>query len=421
MQFRNWMYCAAIAAACLPGSLWAANTVLSGVFDGSEAQTAPLPGTCGMSAPLGYQVVSQVQVTASGDYYVVDALQYFGPDVPAGVDVSALVYAGSFNPAAPQNNLVTSGGIDTDGIATLTAGTNYTLVVQHWCRNREGAWALTFSGPGAVTSNRVVSVPAMTQGTFTGSEPTIDTACGESPSHFQQTGPVQVAQSGSYYYTDIFAFRDVDLCLHIYSAPISPGNPELNRLATLDDFDRVELEANTDYYFVAQSYDFSPTGDYFYVLAPPAPFRINHGMAGAWYEPATEGQGFFVDVFDSLNLMFLAWFTFDLERPDPGAQALIGEPGHRWLTAQGPFSGNSAEMGIYWTSGMIFDSPDPPRESPVQDGSMSVEFFDCSTGQVTYDLGTANVQGQVPIQRLANDAVDLCESLYQGPGQPGPL
>ena len=414
MNVRNWMYCAAIAAASLPGSLWAANTVLSAVFDGSEAKTAPLPGTCGTSQPLRYQVVSQVQVSASGDYYVVDALQFFG------VDVSALVYAGNFDPNAPQSNLLTPDGIDSDGNVALTTGTNYTLVVQHWCENREGAWALTFSGPGSVTSNRVVSVPAMTQGTFTGAEPTINSSCGNS--HYQQTGPVRLSRSGTYFYTDIFTFTDVDLCLHIYTAPVSAGSPAANRVATLDDFDRVELEANTDYYFVAQSWDFTPTGDFFYVFAPPAPLRINHGMAGSWYEPATDGQGFFIDVFDNLNQMFLAWFTFDLERPDPAVQAMIGEPGHRWMTAFGPFSGDTADMDIYWTRGMIFDSPNPPRVDPnLQDGTMTVEFFDCSTGQVTYDLGTANVQGQVPIQRIANDAVDLCESLYQGPGQPGPL
>jgi hypothetical protein len=414
MKVRNWICCAAIVAACLPGSLWAANTVLSGVFDGSEAQTAPLPGTCDTSEPLRYQVISQVQVTASGDYYVVDALQFFG------VDVSALVYSGNFNPNAPQNNLLTPDGIDSDGYVALMAGTNYTLVVQHWCENAEGAWALAFAGPGGVTSNRVVSVPAMTQGTITGTEPTIASSCGES--FYQQTGPVRVSRSGTYYYTDIFTYAFVDLCLHIYTAPVNAANPALNRVASLDDFGFVELEANTDYYFVAQSWDFSPTGDFFYVFAPPAPFRITHAMAGAWYEPATDGQGFFMDVFDDLNLLFLAWFTFDLERPDPGAEAMIGEPGHRWMTAVGPFSGETADMDIYWTRGMIFDSPTPPRVDPnLQDGTMTVEFFDCSTGQVTYDLGTANVQGQVPIQRIANDAVSLCESLYRGPGKPGPL
>jgi hypothetical protein len=419
MKFRSWTFCAAIAVACLPGTLWAANTVLSGIFDGSEERIAPLPGTCNAGHNLGYQVISPVQVTASGEYYVVDAMQFFGAGARTGADVSALIYSGSFNPNSPQTNLLTPAGIDSEGTVTLTSGANYALVVQHWCENVEGTWGLTFSGPGAVTSNRVVSVPAMTEGTFTGSETTVTTECGTS--HYRQTGPVQVSRSGTYYYTDIFTFIDVDLCLHIYSAPINAANPDLNIVATLDDYDTVELQANTNYYFVAQSWDYSPTGDYFYIFAPPAPFRITHAMAGAWYDPPTDGQGFFIDVFDKANLMFLAWFTYDLERPGSGAEALIGDPGHRWLTAQGPFTGDTAEMDIYWTSGMIFDSATPPKEPSVQDGTMTVEFSDCATGLVTYDLGSFNVQGQVPIRRIVNDAVELCQALYAGPDRPGPL
>jgi len=33
----------------------------------------------------------------------------------------------------------------------------------------------------------------------------------------------------------------------------------------------------------------------------------------------------------------MAWFTHDTERPDTGVEAILGEPGHRWLTAQGPY------------------------------------------------------------------------------------
>jgi len=46
MKFRIWMTLAALAAASMPGTLWATNTVLSGLFDGSETRIAPLPGTC---------------------------------------------------------------------------------------------------------------------------------------------------------------------------------------------------------------------------------------------------------------------------------------------------------------------------------------------------------------------------------------
>jgi hypothetical protein len=143
-------------------------------------------------------------------------------------------------------------------------------------------------------------------------------------------------------------------------------------------------------------------------------------MSGSWFDPQTPGQGFFMDVFDSSNQLFLAWFTYDLERPDPGVMAMIGEPGHRWMTALGTFEDTTADLKIFWNSGMIFDSDTPPSQQ-TQDGEMTVQFSSCTQGNIAYDLGTASVTGNVPVQRLANDIVTLCESMYQQPGVPGRL
>jgi hypothetical protein len=143
-------------------------------------------------------------------------------------------------------------------------------------------------------------------------------------------------------------------------------------------------------------------------------------MGGSWYNPATAGQGFLLDVFDNINKAFLAWFTYDLERPDPSVQADIGDPGHRWMTAFGSFSETSADLDIEWTVGGVFDSGLP---APIQtvDGSVLLEFTDCMTGTATYDLGNGNGSGVIPIQRVANDGVALCEALYRAPAMPGPL
>jgi len=398
----------------LSGPAWAANSVLSGTFDGSEQRIPALPGTCGGAPALAYQQVSPVQVSVSGSYAVVDAFNF-----EAG-DVSALIYNGAFNPNAPQSNLLTPDGVDVVDVVSLSAGSNYTLVIQHWCENAEGAWAVTFSGPGSVSADAAVSVPAFTEGEFTGSEPTANTACSDGP--YRQSGPFRVSRSGRYHYSDISVLTGVDMCLQVYSAPFNAGNPFANRVGgALDDYATVELQTGRDYWFVSQPYVGSDRGSYFFVLAPPAPFRITHAMAGSWYDPPTSGQGFFMDVFDNLNTLFLAWFTYDLERPDPAVTAQIGEPGHRWMTAYGPFSGTTAMLDISWSSGMVFDSPTPPVQGPVQDGSMTVEFTDCNHGLLSYDLGSSGAQGEVPLQRLANDAVALCEALLQGPGEPGPL
>jgi hypothetical protein len=413
MNYRNVIVCFAFVMLVGSNAVLASNSVLSGIFDGSESSVATLPGNCDSGGKLAYQEIRPVRVSASGTYTVVDALQTFG------VDVIAEIYEGSFNPGSPLNNLLTPDGIDVADDVTLNAGTNYVLVVQRWCEQlREGAWSVTFSGPGEVTSDSVVSVPAMTEGSFSDSDPVVESDCGNS--QYQESGPVRVAHSGTYYYTDISFFYAVDMCLQIFSAPFNPNNPGANRVAIIDDDGTAELQSGKDYYFVVQPLNLAEAGEFFYVFAPPAPFRISSAMSGGWFYPPTSGQGFLMDVFDSSNQLFLAWFTYDLQRPDDSVTAMIGDPGHRWMTALGPFDGNTAELKIYWNSGMIFDSANPPTEQ-TQDGEMTVEFSDCATGIVTYDLGSSGASGEVPIQRLANDAVPMCESLTTGPGQPGPL
>lgn len=421
MKYRILVFaliCAAVAV--LPTNVLALNSVLSSVFDGSEAKTNPLPGTCsGETRLLGYQDAGVFQVSTSGIYTVVDAYNI------VGLDVSALVYQGSFNPNSPQSNLLTPDGIDDSALIQLDTGVNYVLVVQQWCgnpdrawENHEGAWAVTFSGPGDVTSDKKVSVPAQTQGIFSASDPTVVSDCGSS--QYQQVGPVRVSTDGKYYYSDISINYAVDVCLQIYTAPFNPANPIANRIALLDDFDTVKLQAGKDYYFVTQPFTEAANGEFFYIFSPPAPFVITYAISGSWFFPPTTGQGFLIDVFDTANLMFLAWFTYDLERPAAGVTAMIGDPGHRWLTAIGPFQGNTGMLDINWSSGMIFDSESPPVTN-APDGELTVEFFDCFTGQVSYDLGASGRTGTVPIQRIVNDAVPLCETLTQGPAIPGPL
>ena len=66
---------------------------------------------------------------------------------------------------------------------------------------------------------------------------------------------------------------------------------------------------------------------------------------------------------------------------------------------------------------MIFDSAEPPPNTE-QDGTMTIEFEDCVSGEVTYDLGSTDRQGSFPISRLAVENVDVCEARYAGPGIP---
>jgi hypothetical protein len=139
---------------------------------------------------------------------------------------------------------------------------------------------------------------------------------------------------------------------------------------------------------------------------------INAGMNDAWYNPATDGQGFLITVLPDRGEIFLAWYTFEVERPAADISAILGEPGHRWLTAQGVIEGDMAEMTIYLTQGGVFDSPDPPASTDQSGyGSMTLQFRSCNEGQIDYDLPALGLSGVIPIRRVVEDNVSLCEAL----------
>jgi len=144
-----------------------------------------------------------------------------------------------------------------------------------------------------------------------------------------------------------------------------------------------------------------------------AGIELNAGFNDAWYNPATDGQGFFITVFPDFNYVSLAWFTYDTELPALDATANLGDPGHRWLTALGPIEGDHALMNIELTSGGIFDtSTEITRtDPPGSDGTLLLTFVDCSSGTIEYDIPSINKQGIVPIQRVAYDNIVMCNTL----------
>jgi beta-glucanase (GH16 family) len=150
-----------------------------------------------------------------------------------------------------------------------------------------------------------------------------------------------------------------------------------------------------------------------YEQSDTPPFVINPGLNDAWFNPATSGQGVLLTVFPDRKEMFLAWFTYDTERPPEDVEAVLGEPGHRWLTAQGSYDGPTANLTITSTEGGVFDSAEPAVENAAV-GTMTVEFADCFDGLITYDLPSSGVSGEIPIERIANDNTALCESLAGG-------
>jgi hypothetical protein len=139
-------------------------------------------------------------------------------------------------------------------------------------------------------------------------------------------------------------------------------------------------------------------------------FSINAGLNDAWYNPATPGQGFLIAVYPRIQQMFVAWFTFDIERPTRDVRAMLGEPGHRWLTAQGPYSGDTANLGISVTRGGVFDAASPPAITDAErDGTLTLEFADCNAAMASYTIASLGVSGEIPLERIVLDNVPACQ------------
>lgn len=140
-------------------------------------------------------------------------------------------------------------------------------------------------------------------------------------------------------------------------------------------------------------------------------FRINAGLSDAWYFPPTGGQGFFIIVWEGIQQVFLSWFTYDTERPPENVTAILGEPGHRWLTAQGQYAGDTAVLNVTLTEGGVFDAAQPPAANdPNPVGTITIVWTSCNAGLLTYDMPGLGLSGDVPIERIVLDNVPACEA-----------
>ena len=141
------------------------------------------------------------------------------------------------------------------------------------------------------------------------------------------------------------------------------------------------------------------------------PFLINAAISDAWFFPDTAGQGFFIIVWEESKSIFLSWFTYDTVRPPEDVSAFLGEPGHRWLTALGPYEGDTALLNVFLSSGMVFDSAEPPVDTVQMEGAtIEIVWSDCKAGILNYDIPTLGLLGEIPIKRITEDNVPACEA-----------
>jgi peptidyl-prolyl cis-trans isomerase A (cyclophilin A) len=143
---------------------------------------------------------------------------------------------------------------------------------------------------------------------------------------------------------------------------------------------------------------------------PLPSFEINPGLSGSWFNPDTSGQGWLLDVVarDTGLEMFVAWFTYDVNPPPADETDGFGSRQHRWFTALGSVSGDTAVMDIFLNSGGVFNDPREPQSEPV--GSMTIQFSDCSNAQLSFDFDDSDDNDDsLAVVRLSPDV--FCQAI----------
>jgi len=194
--------------------------------------------------------------------------------------------------------------------------------------------------------------------------------------------------------------RDVDISDQLFASP------------DIDAIDLLSLEKmNTDTGYL--SFTLEPLSGRFILMTSPGLPKMNAGLNDAWYNPGTSGQGFFITVFPDIGFVSLAWFTYDTSAPADSATAKLGDPGHRWVTAIGSIEGTRSVMDITISSGGLFDSATQVQRTdpPGSDGTITLNFQNCNSATIDYDIPSIDRQGSMQIKRVANDNIALCEVL----------
>ncbi|GEM_PF-1158778 len=149
----------------------------------------------------------------------------------------------------------------------------------------------------------------------------------------------------------------------------------------------------------------------------PLPMVLNSGLNGAWRERGDGGEGFYLEVLPQRGGATLGWYTWDTELPGMDAEAVIGDPGHRWLTGLAPAGsftgGDSVTLDVYNARGGRFVDYGAGIDSNEKVGTMTMTFDSCESGTVDFDLDAFGESGSISISRTANDNVALCEALVE--------
>ena len=137
---------------------------------------------------------------------------------------------------------------------------------------------------------------------------------------------------------------------------------------------------------------------------PVSSVRVDQaGLAGAWYAPYEDGQGFTFDYIASAHVVFMPWFTYGFNGGADPAQLA-------WYALQGTSEpgARSVELDIYMTDPGTFNLGVVDTHKV---GSAHLSFTDCNSGLLIYQFvqGVNNAAGGTISLTRISPSTSPCE------------
>jgi len=128
-------------------------------------------------------------------------------------------------------------------------------------------------------------------------------------------------------------------------------------------------------------------------ILPELTVDLDGRFSGSWYNLATKGQGFSLEVLDEFGSLVAYWYTY----------TQTGE--QRWFVLQGPVVDGVGEVTIYHSTGGVFLQNDPTSLDEWGTG----RFIPVDCQHLSFEFESAEVSTTIPLTRLTGDCAQWPE------------
>jgi protocatechuate 3,4-dioxygenase beta subunit len=131
------------------------------------------------------------------------------------------------------------------------------------------------------------------------------------------------------------------------------------------------------------------------------PTNADFALSGNWYNAATSGQGFIVEVNPNAPVLYFAWYTYGIAGQSSGVS------GQRWFTGQAAYTAGARQQTVtlYETAGGIFNTATLSTQTTSAVGTATLTFSNCSNATLAYAFtggASSGLSGNIALSRVGS-------------------